>query len=262
MKRLKYLFTVAGLLLLVAVGILTMTNARAQEATPTPITPDLNVQEENILRSIQVSGQGQVSAAPDQAVIQLGVQTEAEEAAQALSENNQNMNDLIQVFRDANIPSEDIQTQGINLNPRYDNPQNGTPQVVGYVAENILKVKVEDLSRLGDLLDQAVQAGGNRINGISFEISNQQELLDQAREVAWENAQKKAQQLASLADASLGEVLTIRETSNQPGPVVPAVRSMAVEQAAVPVEPGSQSVSVQLDVTWRLQSGVGNENQP
>jgi uncharacterized protein YggE len=78
--------------------------------------------------------------------------------------------------------------------------------------------------------------------------------VDQAREAAWNDAQNKAEQLASLAGTELGEVLTINESGRVPQPIVerPAIAEVA---AAVPIEPGSQTVQVDLQVTWLLGAG-------
>ncbi|MGD2047855.1 MAG: SIMPL domain-containing protein [Chloroflexota bacterium] len=224
------------------------------------VSPELTLQDEpegdSPQRTINVSGNGQVSAPPDITVVRLGVQTEAEEAATALEENNDQMQALIGVLEDADIPAEDIQTQVVQLFPRYEETPtvDGQPELVGYTATNVVEVRVRDIDAVGGILDEAVQAGGNRIEGIRFEISDPAEYLDQAREAAWNDAQNKAEQLAGLAGTELGEVLTINESGRVPQPIVerPAIAEVA---AAVPIEPGSQTVQVDLQVTWLLGAG-------
>jgi len=205
------------------------------------------------VRTVTVSGSGQVSGQPDVAVITLGVQTEAEEARVALSQNSQQMQALIDVLKKADIAAEDIQTQAVRLQPRYEEQQPGkvAHELVGYVATNTVEVQVRDLDTLGELLDAAVQAGGNRIEGIRFEISESSQLLDQAREAAWNDAEHKAEQLVNLAGAELGEVLTINESSRRPRPIVQ--ESPAARAASVPIEPGTQAIEVDLEVTWFLR---------
>jgi len=206
------------------------------------------------VRKISVSGTGSVSARPDVAVVSIGVQTQSEEAAAALSQNSGRMQALIDALKKGGVAAGDIQTQFLNLRPRYSQPQsrqaNGGPVLVGYAAINTVVVRVRKLDTLGSLLDTAVGVGGNRIDSVSFEISNSAEFLRQARDAAWQSAEAKAKQLAALADTDLGPVLSISESSRTPYPVT---RGMAMEAAAVPVEPGSQSIEVTLDVTWMLQ---------
>lgn len=209
------------------------------------------------LRTVSVSGQGQVDAQPDVAVVRMGVQTEAESAEQALRDNSSRMQALLDALRNAGISSEDIQTQTVQLQPRYeDQPQQqgqgATRTLAGYVATNTVQVRARDLDNLGTLLDAAVEAGGNTIEGIRFEVSDTTGLLDQAREAAMNDARHKAEQLASLAGASLGDVLTINE-SGVPRPTA-ARETVALSQAqAVPIEPGTQSIDVSIQVTWLLQ---------
>jgi hypothetical protein len=211
--------------------------------------------DETAPRSIQVRGIGEVSAQPDVATVRLGVQTEAENAEDALSQNNESMQSLITALENADIPTDDIQTQSVQLRPRYEEPgpNGGTREVSGYVASNIVEVRVEELDALGSILDTAVQAGGNRIEGIQFEVSNTAELQDQAREAAWEDALHKAEQLASLAGAELSAPLHVTVSSDRPRPVVREEVAMERAAAAVPVRPGTQTLEVQVSVEWEIQ---------
>jgi len=228
--------------------------ARAQTQPPVP--------DEDAPRSINVSGTGLVNAQPDMAVVSLGVETQAEEAGAALTQNNEQMGALLDTLSEVGIAEEDIQTQTVRLQPQYAQaeptaPQAGTraatPEIIGYVATNTVEVRVRDLSTVGELLDAAVQAGGNQIQGIGFELSNPADALDQARQAAWQDARHKAEQLATLADATLGVVLTISEFSQTP---IPLAQDTAVlrgaAEAAVPVQPGAQQIQVNVQVTWRL----------
>jgi uncharacterized protein YggE len=216
--------------------------------------PEQAVDDGAIRRSISVSGAGSASAAPDMAVVVVGVRTEAEDAATALTENNQSMGDLIDALREAGIAQADLQTQQINLSPRYANQPNqtGQPQVTGYEAMNTLQVRVRDMDQVGEILDNAVQSGGNIIHSIRFETADAQDVLQQAREAAFNDARQKAEQLASLADVQLGSVITINETtSSLPRPFAVAAQTEAADRA-VPVEPGLQDVDVTLQVTWEI----------
>jgi uncharacterized protein YggE len=214
-------------------------------------------------RTVSVSGAGQASAQPDLAVVVLGVEVQAQEASEALSENSQRMQAVIEALQKEGVAATDIQTQAIRLNPRYEQPtstpsraqQQGPPELVGFVATNTAEVRVRDLENLGVLLDVAVQAGGNQIQGIRFQASAVEastEIYDAAREAAWTDALRKAEQLADLAQVDLGPVLTINESSRTPAPVVEQAAFGTGGGRAVPVEPGSQQVQVDLQITWLL----------
>jgi uncharacterized protein YggE len=205
---------------------------------------------ESTMRTVQVSGAGEARVKPDTAVINLGVRTQDKTAQAALQKNNTKTQALINALRKADIPAENIQTQAINLAPNYEtNKTDNNQTLAGYTASNIVEVRTADLESVGTLLDQAVNAGANTIENIRFEVSDSGKLLDQVRETAVQNAQHKAEQLAKLTGATLGPVLEIQETSRIPSPIL---GQTSAETAGVPVSPGTQSVSVQVQVTWTL----------
>jgi hypothetical protein len=221
------------------------------------LSPSGVQQAEGNVRKVQVSGTGELQVEPDTAVIRLGVQTEADSAQAALRQNNSQMQTLMSSLEDANIPAEDIQTQTIRLSPRYEFDNAGENRtLVGYTASNVLEVRTENLDEIGTLLDRSVESGANTIENIRFEISTSEDLSDRARENAVQNARHKAEQLAELTNATLGPVLEIQESSNTPGPVVRQVDAPA-EAAAVPISPGSQNISVQVQITWSLITSNG-----
>ena len=236
-----------------------MAYAQAVE-TPTPVASPVQ-------RTVSVTGSGSAEVSPDEAIIILGVQTDAPTAAQAMTQNNKQMQAVVDVLHNAGITDADIQTQAIQLIPQYPQPtalpQNqaqpqATPQAtpasraVTYTATNNVQVTVRKLDSLGTVLDQVVAAGGNTIQSISFTLSNPSQAMDQAREAAMKDAQHKAQQLAGLANVKLGTVVSINESSNVPVPF--STRETAVQSAAgVPISPGTQEVNVTVQVTWDLQ---------
>lgn len=213
-------------------------------------------------RTLNVSGTGVVNAQPDLAVVTLGVETQAEAAAAALTQNSEQVQALLDTLTAAGVAKADIQTQTVSLQPQYaqapdpNQPQASdqptTPEIIGYVATNTVEVRVRDLSMVGELLDAAVQAGGNQIQGIRFDLSDPTSVLDQAREAAWQDARRKAEQLVALADATLGPVLTISEFSQTPIPLAQDVTALRAAEATVPVQPGVQQVQVNVQVTWQL----------
>lgn len=203
------------------------------------------------LRTVSVSGAGLVNAAPDMAVVRLGVQNQEITAEQTLAINSEKMAALLKELKKAHIPEVDIQTQAVSLQPRYERVKN-VRRLLGYVATNVVEVKVRVLENLGEVLDAAIKAGGNTIEDLQFQISDPAELLKTAREAAMKDARHKAEQLASLAGARLGKVLTINESSHMPTPIIRQSMAMAEVQKTVPIQAGSQSISVNVQVVWLL----------
>ncbi len=230
-------------LLVAAFGLPSQANVptvQAQAATDQP-------------RTVSVTGVGQVQTKPDNATFTVGVQTQAKQASKALTQNSTQMQAVITALKNAGIPDANIQTQTVSLQPQYNQPNNAANnQLTGYIATNTVQVQVTNLDNLGELLDAAVQAGGNTIQNIQFEVSNPTELLTQARQAAFNDAKQKATQLAQLSGATLGPVSTINETSQSPQPFFsPSVS--ADRAAAVPIQAGTQNVEVDLNITWTLQ---------
>jgi uncharacterized protein len=215
-------------------------------------------QETPMNRTVSVNGSGSSQVQPDVAVIILGVETQADTASEALNQNSQQMQALVNTLRTGGIAQADIRTRTIQLYPRYSNQQPSptgqvtTPEIIGYIASNTVEIRVRNLNNVGSVLDQAVEAGGNRIDNIRFEVSNQSQQLDQARTAAMQDATHKAEQLADLANAELGQVITITEFSRVP---LPFQDGMMAERAMadVPVSPGMETITVEVQVTWELQ---------
>lgn len=208
----------------------------------------------SLLRTIQVSGNGEVSVQPDRARVRLGVETESESAQDALQLNNEQMSSVIETLLQADIEESDIQSDVLRLEAMYESGEDmNSRTLTGYRASNIVLVTVRDLDNLGDLLDEAVAAGGNSLQGIQFEVSDQAQFEQAAREAAMSNAQNKAEQLAELAGVELGDVRTIIETGFSAPIVASAVREEALV-AGVPVQPGSQTIQASVQVTWEIAS--------
>lgn len=256
---------VGEVLLLIAAAMVILSvfsgfqGVQARAAQPqVQATPNV---EDSMNRTVSVSGSGRVSVTPDEATITIGVETRAETAAEALEQNNEQMQALITTLTGEDIAREDIRTQDLQLYPQYREVTDPTsvPQVVGYNATNTLLVTVRDLAQLGTMLDAAVQAGSNRIYGIQFSVSDQVAATDQARSQALADARHKAEQLATLVNGTLGEVISVTESSQVPVPFYGGGGGVQMDRAAaeVPIEPGSQLVEVTLQVVYALNSGTG-----
>ena len=205
------------------------------------------------LRQITIIGTGEVKAAPDTAQVQVGVQTQAPTAQEALSQNSQQMTALINRLKESGIAAEDMQTSSVSIWPRYDT--NGT-QITGYEASNSVMVKIREIARAGELLDRVVEVGANNVSGISFTIDDPSALEQNARDGAIANARQRAEAMAQTLGDSLGQVLSVTENIGQVPPPQPFYAPAAAEAAAdraVPIEPGQQTISAQVQITYELR---------
>jgi uncharacterized protein YggE len=210
------------------------------------------------LRTIVVSGIGEVQASPDTARINAGVVTEAEDAKTALSANTAAMSTLFKALKSMGIAPNDMQTSNFSIAPRYAPYNRQQPvkekRIIGYRVSNSVAVRVRDLSSLGQMLDSLAGAGANKINGITFYVDKADSLMDDARRKAVADARQKAELYAAEAGVKLKRVLNIREGGARPGPR-PVFRTMAAPDraASVPVATGEQTIRASVSVTYGLK---------
>lgn len=217
-------------------------------------TPAVSRADEKAMeRTITVSASGTAEAAPDQARITAGVSTEAENARQALTRNNETMSKIIGELKAKGIDAKDIQTASFNVEPVMDYSKDGQPpKVRGYRVSNQVIVLVRNLEKLGDILDDVASAGANQIQGLAFEVSKEETLKDEARKEAVANALRRAKLLAAAAGAEVGDVRQILEETSS-GPVVYAPRLAKAATSAVPIETGTSTLEARVTITWALR---------
>jgi uncharacterized protein len=207
-------------------------------------------------RGIHVVGQGEAEARPDRARFEVGVEVRRPTVAEAREGSAAAQTRVIDALRAAGIASEDVQTSQLSVQPEYEYTQQGQ-RLLGYTARNQVTVRVRSIERLSETVDGAIRAGADdvRLQGISFEHSDPDTLLAQARAQAMARARANAEQLATAAGVTLGDVIAIDEASsgNEPRPQV--MMRMAVEAAdtATPIEAGTTQVQVQLSVRWGIR---------
>lgn len=203
------------------------------------------------MRQVSVLGHGEVKARPDTATIQIGIDTEAANAKDALAQNNAQAQALQQKLAELKIDTKDIQTSNFSISPTYGNDGR---QVTGYRVSNVVTVTIRNLDSAGTLLDQVVQAGANNIYGISFSVADTQKLMEQARQAAMADAKVRATQLATAGGAAVGDVLIISENVSAPPVPMPMLDRAAAQGApSVPVQAGEQSISIDVQATFALR---------
>jgi uncharacterized protein len=205
------------------------------------------------VRVITMSGHGEARATPDTAMLSAGVSAQAPTAAAALAANNGRMQAVIAALKKQGVPDKDIQTSNFSVSPQYANGNGEAPRITGYQANNQVEVRLEDVSKLGVTLDALVTAGANQMNGVSFSIRDDAELLAQARAAAVAEARLKADTFSKAAGVGLGSILSIGETGNEgPRPLFAAAPMMA-RAKSVPVALGEQSVSADVTIVWEIK---------
>jgi uncharacterized protein YggE len=219
------------------------------------LTPAL-ADEGKLVRSISLSGHGEVRMAPDLAIVTVGVMSSAATAREALDANTKAMDAVMTSLTAAGIEARDIQTSNFSVNPRYDYGQNNAqpPKVIGYDVSNNVSVTVRKLDSLGAVLDQVVSSGSNQINGVAFQVSKPEAATDEARKLAVADALRKAQVYTAASGVTLGQIISLTEGGGYqpPQPVFKTMRAEAAS-ADVPIAQGEQVIAVDVNFTWEIK---------
>jgi uncharacterized protein YggE len=204
-------------------------------------------------RIIAMAGHGEARAVPDTAMVSAGVHAQAPTAAAALAANTTRMQAVMAALKKQGVPDKDIQTSNFSISPQYANGNGEAPRITGYQANNQVGVRLEDVKKVGTVLDALVSAGANQMNGLSFSIRDDAALLAKARSAAVEEARLKAETFAKAAGVSLGAILSIGESGGAMPPRPMYAAPMMVRDKAVPVALGEQSVDADITITWEIK---------
>lgn len=214
---------------------------------------------------IVTSATGEARVTPDRAQIFVGVQTRAASAAQAGADNARKTRAVIDAVKAKGIPAELINTSEYTLYPEYDHDrpreaEAGGPRVIGYVANNNVRVEVRRIDQVGPIIDAALAAGANMVNMIQFTASNVDAARRDALAEAVARARGDAEALARAAGGSLGPLM---ELNTQTPPVRPYMAAQAMMRTAgaamdvaTPIEPGQQTLTVWVSGRWLFMPGA------
>lgn len=208
---------------------------------------------------VQVTGQGKVAYQPDTALISLGVQVDrAATAEAALGTLSDTMKKVSAALLATGVPPEDIQTQNFTVYAQYDFIDN-TNKLAGYNANQQVIVKVRDIAEKSDLVSKVIadasKAGANQVNGITYDVSNLNDIRQEARLAAIKDAQSRAGEIAATAGVKLGEVVGWWENMIAAPSLSPMYAGGGYGGgSASPVTPnGNQELIMEVSVSYRLK---------
>jgi uncharacterized protein len=204
-------------------------------------------------RTLTVVASGESRTAPDLARIALAVESSASTARSAAEQNARTMDAVIRALRGAGVQDAQIQTRGYQLHPQYSHERQ-EPRLIGYRAMNMLTVETPRMDQVGRLIDVALEAGANRMDGLSFTVRDAEAAQSEALRLAVERGRRTAETLAAAMGVRLGPVL--RATTAVGGaPAPPPGMIMAREMAAdvrTPIEPGEQTMAAQVQLVFEI----------
>jgi len=211
-----------------------------------------------MLRSLNVTGNGDIRLSPDIARVNIGVQSKSPEIAEAFEANNVSAEAIISKMIAMGVEREDLQTSNFYVYAQedYSRPfsEDEVPELQKtFVVENTVSVIVRDLDTLGDILSAAVAEGANTIYGVTFDISDRSAALVEARQLAIQDAKDQAQSIAEAAGVRLGEIHTISIYEGEPVTIErAAAMDMGIGGGGVPIEGGNLAILVTANLTFQI----------
>ncbi|HET7035525.1 MAG TPA: SIMPL domain-containing protein [Thermomicrobiaceae bacterium] len=201
--------------------------------------------------NITVSGQGVVSVTPDTGQATLGVQVQNADLTAAQNQAAQTMTAIQNALKAQGVSQDKIKTVIYNISINRDQKDPNSSTITGYTVIDLVQFSIKPVDKLGVVLQAAIDAGANEVQGVGFTVEDTSAALGQARQRAMDDAHAKAQQLAQLAGVTLGPPIAVSEGVSYP-PTPQEFSSGAATAAAssVPVQPGQTQISVTVTVSY------------
>lgn len=250
MQRRRFLWLWAGVALLAAIALV---GSAALSPRPSLAAPD-----QEVPRTLSLVGQGTMDVRPDRAVVTLGVNIQAPTAGQSYSQASEVMNRIVAGLTQLGVAPEDVQTADLNLyeERRYD-PKTGEPGEAFYRTSSQLRITTRDLTKLGKLVDAALEAGANSLQGIQFTVVDTEKYVNEAIDKAVDDAKAKAARVAGRLGVQIGQVRRVTVHTGQSGPVPPPIMfgggGIAAERSGMPVLSGTVPFQATVEVEFDLQ---------
>jgi uncharacterized protein YggE len=229
--------------LTVLVALMFAAGASAQ--TPTPAEGSVVV----------TTGEGIVKRAPDRAWVTIAAESRAKTPAEVQKLNADAMSAVMQKLKGVGLPAEAIRTAAYELRPEFDYANN-RQTLRGYVARNAVEVRVDDLPKLGEVLDVAVGAGATSVSGIRFDLKDRTSAEQTALQRAVADARTQADTAAQAAGMKVERVVRIevhRDASMPPPRPMMAMRAEMAASAEPPMAPGELEVKTTVTVTAAIR---------
>jgi uncharacterized protein len=225
---------------IIVLSLLLATSAAAQTSDAPP--------------QVVVTGEGVVKATPDRAWLTIGAETRSKTSKDAQQRNADAMSAVIARIATFGIPKEAIKTTAIDLQLEFDYA-NGRQSPRGYVARNTVEVRVDDLSKVGEVLDAVVASGATTIHGLRFDVKQRDQLEALALQGAVDNASFKAKAVTAAAGRAFDRILRIEELGSigEPRPIMMREAAMARADATTPVVAGELEIRAQVRLTAAMK---------
>jgi len=239
----------------VAVMAIVSTCAAAASCGGTAAAPAQRSIDSAALSTITIAGESTVRRSPDVAFVVVTVQTSGQSSKDARQRNAVTMTVVRKRLEESHTPADAIRTVMYDLRREFDYAK-GRPVPHQFVAQNTIEIRVDDLDRVGDLIDAMVAAGASSVEGPNLALKDPGSIQREALQHATEDARAKADAVAAGAGRSIDRVLRIEERlDDRETPVLPRVAASAPTPIAVetPIARGQITARARVTLTASLK---------
>lgn len=222
------------------------------------------------MKTITVSGKGEIVAVPDIATVTFAVVEQAKTVNEAQTKATAKMDTTLAALKALGIEEKDIKTTDYNAYPRYEYfqqvctqfscPPSGGQTIVGYEVRQSIMVKIRKIDDAGKILGEIGKAGVSDISGLTFTVDNYDDRVVEARKDAIDDAKAQAKKLAGDLGVRLGDIVSFSESGG--GYPVPMYMSKdvaygmggAMSEAANPQIPtGENKIISNVMITYEIR---------
>lgn len=203
---------------------------------------------------IVTSGEAVVRQAPDRAFVMVTVEARAKNPRDAQRQNAEAMTAVQQRLTLARVPNDAVRTLGYHLEQEFDVTQ-GRRVPREYVARNTIELRVDEIARVGELLDVAVQGGATLVSGVRFDIRDREKIERDALRLAVADARSRAEAAAAGAGRAVDRIIKIEDSRDVGAPPRPMMTfaMKSADAAETPIEPGLVEVRARVTVTTSMK---------
>lgn len=252
----KFLLSIAGIFLVILsiyVGVLIYSNIRS-----------INTNYFN------VAGTGEAVGKPDIAMLNVSVRTEKEKTEQAMKENTEKANNIIDFLKNQGIEEKDIKTSALSVYPIYkenkivyeynfveretqEKKDELEDRIRGYEVFNNIEIKLRDIEKAGLIIDEVIKLGANEISNLNFIVENSEDLKKIAREKAVENAKEKAEKLASSLGLKIVKITGFYEETSYPYGMGGGMDFAKEASSPMNIQVGENKITATVNLTFEVR---------
>ena len=208
-------------------------------------------------RTISIDGTSTLKMAPDKATVNVRIETTAKDAKEASAQNAVIMNKIQNSLMALSITKDKMKTTNYSLSPNYDY-SSGKSKLNGYTVSNEILVTVDDIDKVGNVIDTSINAGANSIGSVEFSLKDSTAYKEKALREAVLDARSKADTIAAALGKTIVNVQSVSannsyvEARTYNNALYAASLKSADAGASSPIQAGDISVKANVNIVFEM----------